>query len=523
MSTRYDNDNEDVVQENKKQTEAINKYIIGTLKMYIAPEIFVKNASGNTKKRKMPSIYYTRQYTETPSEVQKTQKTITNEQSANKLPSGSGSSGASGASGASGISATTTGMGTGMGQQPPLQQFQQPMQQQQQQQQMQQQQQQQQQMQQMQQMQQLVRQPVKVMGGGAESMYGMGGTGMGGVSGLNIQATSISSRVNRDAEPYIASLIRFSNAGFPPYSTIKSQVDTFFNLRAFRGFLKRLGDPVTIRDPSNQAIDVEKALGPTKKIVDDKEESITLTHIEATFKQIFGNTSRDNTSQSSGTKDYAKVGVTGKISFWSTNAVPQKIGQAFIFLYTIPSPQESRQQAQLSGPGRNLNANKPMMLMVKDGNEYSLIGGYVDNTIKTIVGNTQISTESETQVTKSDVIEKTILKEFSSKTGTSFPQSLTSKYLLYMPTNYNISEQIRKDNEDLREQEKKLKDIENQISEKELDLQSAESVPPGNGNKDDFIHVIKRELRELNINKSASEEKVQFIRTQMNLNIANSI
>ena len=96
MSSRYDNDNEDVVQENKKQTEAINKYIIGTLKMYIAPEIFVKNASGNTKKRKMPSIYYTRQYTETPSEVQKTQKTITNEQAANKLPSGSGSSGASG-------------------------------------------------------------------------------------------------------------------------------------------------------------------------------------------------------------------------------------------------------------------------------------------------------------------------------------------------------------------------------------------------------------------------------------------
>jgi hypothetical protein len=85
------------------------------------------------------------------------------------------------------------------------------------------------------------------------------------------------------------------------------------------------------------------------------------------------------------------------------------------------------------------------MLMVKDGNQYSLVGGYVDNTIKTIVGNTQISSESETQVTKSDVIEKTILKEFSSKTGTSFPQSLTSKYLMYIPTSYNISEKIRKE------------------------------------------------------------------------------
>ena len=76
MSSRYDNDSEDVVQENKKQTEAINKYIIGTLKMYIDPEIFIKNASGNTKKRKMPIIYYTRQYTKTTGEVQKIQKEI---------------------------------------------------------------------------------------------------------------------------------------------------------------------------------------------------------------------------------------------------------------------------------------------------------------------------------------------------------------------------------------------------------------------------------------------------------------
>ena len=171
MSTRYDNDSEDVVKENTKQTEAINKYIIGTLKIYITPEIFVKNTSGDTKKRKMPSIYYTRQYTKTLGEVQKIQKEITNEQAASKLPSGSGASGTSG---------ITTGTGTGMGQQ--MQQRQMQQQQQQQQEQMQQQQQQQEQMQRQQQqqmqrpqqqMQQLVRQPVKVMGGGAEPMYGM--------------------------------------------------------------------------------------------------------------------------------------------------------------------------------------------------------------------------------------------------------------------------------------------------------------------------------------------------------------
>jgi nicotinic acid mononucleotide adenylyltransferase len=409
MSSRYDNDSEDVVQENKKQTEAINKYIIGTLKMYINPEIFVKNPSGNTKKRKMPSIYYTRQYTKTPGEVQKIQKEVTNEQAANKLASGSGSgSGASGASGTSGIT-TGTGMGQPMQQQfqqPQLQQFQQP------------------QLQQPQQ--QLVPQPVKVMGGGAEPIYGMGG-----VSGLNVQATSISSRVDQNAEPYIASLIKFSNAGFPPYSTLKSQVDTFFNLRAFRGFLKKLGNPVTIRDTSNQPINVEKALGP---ILDSKGNKVVISNVESEFRNIFGPVTREKTSEPS-LKEYINDKIKGtKIRFWSTSEKPQKIGRTFIFLYSIPSPQESRQQAQLSGTGRNTNANRPMMLMVKDGNDYSLIGGYVDNTTKNIIGNTQVSIETETEVTKSDTIYNTIRKEFSLKTGMSnFPPNLATKYLLYTP------------------------------------------------------------------------------------------
>ena len=432
MSTRYDNDSEDVVKENTKQTEAINKYIIGTLKIYITPEIFVKNTSGDTKKRKMPSIYYTRQYTKTLGEVQKIQKEITNEQAASKLPSGSGASGTSG---------ITTGTGTGMGQQ--MQQRQMQQQQQQQQEQMQQQQQQQEQMQRQQQqqmqrpqqqMQQLVRQPVKVMGGGAEPMYGMGSMGMGGVSGLNFQSTSISSRVDQNAEPYIASLIKFSNAGFPSYSTLKSQVDTFFNLRAFRGFLKKLGNPITIRDANNQPINVENALlGLHTKNVNDKK-TIIPTSIEYKIRTFFGPVIHEKSSEPT-LKEYKSDKLKdAEIKFWSTNEVPQKIGKAFIFLYTIPSPQESRQQAQLSGQSRNTNANKPMMLMVKDGSEYSLIGGYVDNTIKTLLANnTQVTSESETQVTKFDVIEKTITKEFSSKTGTSFPSSIASKYLLYKP------------------------------------------------------------------------------------------
>ena len=301
------------------------------------------------------------------------------------------------------------------------------------------------------------------MGGGAEHDSGSG-SGLG----FDIRATNITSRVNRDAEPYIASLIKFSNVGFPPYSTLKSQVDTFFNLRAFRGFLKRLGNPVTIRGPSNQVIDVEKALlGPRTEIVNDKKIITTLTPSETEFRNFFGQTlskTGDGISllQYGIKAPYTNENVKGgaKINFWSTNLPAQKIGKAFIFLYSISSPQEQRQGAQLSGPGRSTNANRPMMLMVKDGNEYSLIGGYVDNTIKQLLANnTQVSSENETEVTKPEVITRTITKEFSSKTGLrDFPQSLASKYLLYKPgDNYDI----------------KLEKIKKEIDEKTLNKQHA--------------------------------------------------
>lgn len=109
-----------------------------------------------------------------------------------------------------------------------------------------------------------------------------------------------------------------------------------------------------------------------------------------------------------------------------------------------------------------------MMLMVKDGYEYSLIGGYVDNTIKQLLANkTQVRSETETEVTKFDVIEETITKEFSSKTGMSnFPLSIASKYLLDTPTIYNISEQFKTFNQELHAEQEKLKRIEREINEK---------------------------------------------------------
>jgi hypothetical protein len=138
--------------------------------------------------------------------------------------------------------------------------------------------------------------------------------------------------------------------------------------------LKKLGNPITIRDKNNKPIDVENALGPnTKTGIDGREKNIEKSIEESKFKEIFGRPNREKSSEPT-LKEYTKVDVPGNIKFWSTSEKPQKIGKAFIFLYTIPSPQESRQQAQLSGTGRNTNANRPMMLMVKDGSEYSLIG-----------------------------------------------------------------------------------------------------------------------------------------------------
>ena len=425
MSRQYDNtSHEDIIKENTKQTEAINKYIIGTLKMYITPEIFLKNASGDTKKRKFTSIYYTREYTKTPSEIQKIQKEISNEEEMNKK-----------------MLTEPKKLDEIQPQaiQPPAMQPQamqprvmqpQAMQPQAMQPRAMQPQAMQPQAMQPQAMQpramqpqamqprpqeQIIRQPVKVLGGGE---------GYNSNSGFDVKVTNISSNVINN-EPYIASLVKFSNVGFPPYSTTKSQVDTFFNLKAFRAFLKRLGNPIIIRDTQNKPIDVKNLLD---------RASNNNSSSQNPFKQIFGDSSTQTNSNEKSIQEISKDR-TSKINFWSTSEKPQKIGKAFIFVYTIPSPQELRQQAQLSGSGRSTNVNRPMMLMVKDGNDYSLIGGYIDNTIKNIIGNTQITSDKEYDTTKSDVIMRTIEKEVYSKTGTSkFPSSIISKYLLFTPT-----------------------------------------------------------------------------------------
>lgn len=88
--------------------------------------------------------------------------------------------------------------------------------------------------------------------------------------------------------------------------------------------MKRLGNPVTIRDISNQPIDVEKALGPSLiKDSDGKDKKVDKSEVENVFKEIFGRPIREKSSEPT-LKEYKKEGMIGNIKFWSTNEKPQK-------------------------------------------------------------------------------------------------------------------------------------------------------------------------------------------------------
>ena len=181
-------------QEEKKEKDAIEKYNVGTLKMYISPEIIETNKSGDFKKRKLSKMYYLRKYTRTPSELQQTQK-ISAPAEPVAAPAGP----------------VVAPAGPPPGIVPPLNQNLVP----------------------------------KVGGLFSTNNFDSDNSPTAvnsptvvnrpsGMSQYNNNSSgysneSIANKPNFDSEPYISSLIKFTTAGFPPNSTIKSRVDTFFN------------------------------------------------------------------------------------------------------------------------------------------------------------------------------------------------------------------------------------------------------------------------------------------------------
>ena len=49
--------------EETKETDAIKQYNIGTLKMYVSPQIIETNKTGDFKKKKLNKIYNVRKFT----------------------------------------------------------------------------------------------------------------------------------------------------------------------------------------------------------------------------------------------------------------------------------------------------------------------------------------------------------------------------------------------------------------------------------------------------------------------------
>jgi hypothetical protein len=230
-------------EEEKKEKNAIEKYNVGTLKMYISPEIIETNKSGDFKKRKLSKMYYLRKYTRTPSELQQTQKI--NGQTEPVAPP------VAKVAQAAPIAAPA---GPPPGIAPPLNQNLVP----------------------------------KVGGLFSTNNFDSDNSPTAinsptvvnrpsGMSQYNNNSSgysneSIANKPNFDSEPYISSLIKFTTAGFPPNSTVKSRVDTFFNIKLFRAYLKKLGEPITLFDTNNKTIspNMIDGLSPASSSSSDK-------------------------------------------------------------------------------------------------------------------------------------------------------------------------------------------------------------------------------------------------------------
>ena len=355
--------------EESKEKDAIEKYNIGTLKMYISPEIIETSKSGDFKKRKLSKIYYLRKYTETPSELQQSWKT--NGQAKAIEPAAPEQVRAPAPVEAPPVT------------QPTLNQNLVP----------------------------------KVGGLFSTNNFDSENTPIAGnrqsdsslytPNSRNYSNNSIASKPNYDAEPYISSLIKFTTSGFPPNSTVKSRIDTFFNIKLFRSYLKKLGEPMTLFDINNKTklpsdIDFLNPPSDSKKNISDEKKKV----------------------------DDGK----GNILQIKPQNYEALIGSVYAFLFTKPSEQEIRQQSELSR-ARTL---KPSLLMVKDGDEYSLLGSKIDNKERQISAiGTPILTNTLSKITSDNKINKTIEEAFIKKTGTNFPgtSSDTRRTLLYTPEN----------------------------------------------------------------------------------------
>ena len=409
--TDIDNDEKEEVSwyenQQNKTANIIKKYNIGTLQMFISPEILSMTSK---ERKKIDKVYYKREYTETPSELQKSRKEyekeleLQNKQKEQKEQ---------------------------IAKQAPVTNNESPV---------------------------LPNNPVKVappalpvpppapanaalqkrkdimVGGGffdsdfndSRVLYDNDrgkvdanavrtGTGIGTGTTTSSGTSSLLTRVSKDAEPFIASLIKFNNSGFPNNVTIKAQIDTFFNINLFKAFLKRLGEPIKLYGTDNQIVSVDDVDALNRDKEQQKgDKSNSKNKVYETDQQTQGN----------------------YITNWYP-AQEQKtlIGSVYAFIYTRPTEQEMKQQSEL---GKKVPA--PSMLMIKEGDNYRLIGGPIDNKVKVnypVFGNSvAVSTDKYNSETSDRTVESQINDYYKRITGQSYlPQSVsnTARRFIYEP------------------------------------------------------------------------------------------
>ena len=174
----------------------------------------------------------------------------------------------------------------------------------------------------------------------------------------SITASSLLGSATKDAEPFIASLVKFNNSGFPNNATIKARVDTFFNINLFKAFLKKLGEPIKLYGNDSQLVSVDdiEILNESKSQKKDDSK-----------KKVFETDQKTEGSF---------------ITNWYPSQEQKKlIGSVYAFIYTTPTEQEKRQASEM-----NKKIPDASMLMIKEGDNYRLIGGDVDNREKIFSG-----------------------------------------------------------------------------------------------------------------------------------------
>jgi exonuclease VII small subunit len=403
-----------------KTTTIIKKYNIGTLQMFISPEILSMTSK---ERKKIDKIYYKREYTETPSELQQSQKeyekglALKNKQKEQKEQKENDLKKLVANADANADAATIPSRQVA----PALPAI------------------------------PLPPQPAvaaaaannlqkkkEPMLGGAFSDYdfndsrdrlydrdrgrtdmnrGIGtgtviGTGQG--TGTVTGTSNILTRVLPDSEPFIASLVKFNNSGFPNNTTVKSRVDTFFNINLFKAFLKKLGEPIKLYSNENQLVSVDDIDALNR----DKEQK-----------------KGDNTNSKNKVYETDQQTNGNFITNWYPSQEQKTlIGSVYAFIYNRPTEQENKQQIEM---GKRVSSAS--MLMIKEGDNYRLIGGPVDNRVKINYGfnsPTTVATDKYNSVTSDTTVESQINSDYRRVTGQSYlPQSVsnTARRFIYEP------------------------------------------------------------------------------------------